>query len=97
VAQAESAIPAKTTQASLCARDAGTTTLLPGRDPAAASEPAQLLQEAMHHERVDQTETWVIEGLGDRPDDLKTEAPPKIDGSSIGADHEIELHGEKAE
>jgi hypothetical protein len=50
----------------------------------------------VHHKRINQTKSRVIESGGDRPDSLKTEASPRIDAALIGADHKIELHGEEA-
>jgi hypothetical protein len=54
------------------------------------------LEAAGHDEGVDEAEARVPEGGGKAADDLKAEALPQVHGALVGADHEVELHGQEA-
>src|SRR5215467_4236648 len=50
----------------------------------------------MHDERVDEAACWMFKRFRQTANDCKTEALPQANGTLVGADHEIVLHGPEA-
>lgn len=54
------------------------------------------LERPVHHKGIHESRRGVPKSVGNTADDFKTHALPEPDGAFIAADHDVELHGQKA-
>ncbi len=63
---------------------------------AAGGDSNSLLQLAVHHQRIHESQRRMLEHEGKPADNFEAQAGPELDGALIAADHKVELHASKA-